>query len=464
MVILFGMDRELAAGAVVAGRYRLERQLGRGGMGVVWEASHTLTRRRVALKFLLASLGWKPEMRRRGRREARAAGSIRHPNVVDIIDSFELDDAVPVLVMELLPGDTLRQRLDRDRRLDLRTTADILIQVVSAAGTAHSLGILHRDLKPENIVLVDGERRVKVLDFGLAKPLAGDPSGIAETGVTSEGNMLGTPSYMAPEQAFAEPDIDHRADAWSIGVILYECLAGCRPVWGENLGQVVRRLVTEPIRPIAELCPELPEDLRDLVGQLLSERSRRPPDLRPVFDVLSRYASVEAPTFDGPNARGSLPSIPAPALELATQSELVEPSSGEGSLARSVSARSMGVTWRAAGLGLGAVVAVALLWWRATLTEPAAVPQTPLSVAAARTDVAPAVTAAIAVSAATAVSAAVEPAPDQHEARPKPTVPEPSSARLRSVARSKPIAAAVPLAPAASSTAQPAGVYEKVPF
>jgi serine/threonine-protein kinase len=169
------------AGAVVAGRYRLDRRIGEGGMGVVWAATHLRTQKTLALKLLRAAVAGDEDTRRRLVREARAACAVQHPNVVAIHDVVELDDGSPVLVMDLLEGESLRDRLTREGVLSLPTLAAILLPVVSAVGAAHALGIVHRDLKPENVFLArepGGRRGVRVLDFGIAKLwLEGSPTG-----------------------------------------------------------------------------------------------------------------------------------------------------------------------------------------------------------------------------------------------------------------------------------------------
>src|SRR5579859_6066357 len=233
------MSSSLEPGTVIAGRYRLDRQLGQGGMGVVWAATHTITRRAVAMKFLKGPAHARPEMRRRFLREARAASAVKHPSVVEVHDVFELDDETPVMVMDLLTGETLAQRIDTLGKLSIDETAAILLPVVSAVGTAHARGIVHRDLKPENIFLAvndEGQIEVKVLDFGIAKLSTTDGEMLVQSQLTGTGSMLGTPFYSAPEQLFGERHIDQRADVWALGVVLYECLSGQIPVYGENLG------------------------------------------------------------------------------------------------------------------------------------------------------------------------------------------------------------------------------------
>jgi serine/threonine-protein kinase len=261
-------------------------------MGVVWAATHVVTRRRVAIKFLRAPTELETNHRRRFLREARAASAVDHPNVVSVVDVFELDDETPVIVMELLVGETLRQRLTRAGRIPLATAAAITLQVASAVGRAHALGIVHRDLKPENIFLTRaGADPVKVLDFGIAKLLGREGDEKESDSLTGTGATLGTPAYMAPEQVLGEKDIDPRADIWALGVILYECLAGVRPLRGSGLGQVVMTLATEGVAPLDKVQPDLPREMTELVMRMLErQRERRPQTMQSVQEVLSRFA------------------------------------------------------------------------------------------------------------------------------------------------------------------------------
>jgi serine/threonine-protein kinase len=285
----------LLPGAVIADRYVLLRLIGEGGMSSVWAATHALTRKAVALKFLKPELAKKSELRQRFLREARAASAVRHPNIVQIHDVLELDDRSPVMVMDLLEGESLASRVARDGPLPLVEVARLLLPVVSAIQSAHALGIVHRDLKPENLFLVSGapgEPHVRVLDFGIAKltGVEGDAAQSAE--LTRTGSMLGTIYYMSPEQTYGERDVDHRADIWALGVILYECLTGRRPTEGENVGQILKSITTGSFLPLARVAPGLPADVTELVARMLAlDRNGRPQDLREVATVLERHAS-----------------------------------------------------------------------------------------------------------------------------------------------------------------------------
>src|SRR5882724_1663838 len=182
------------SGSVIAGRYRLDRVLGEGGMGCVWAATHTLTNKRVAIKLLKAEVA-SPETLRRFVREARAASAVRHPNVVEVHDILSLDDGSPAMVMDLLEGETLAQLLERTGQIELADLAAIMAPVLSAVGSAHAVGIVHRDLKPDNIFLArlgDGRVEPMVLDFGIAKVLPFSEEMPVGTALTEGGTMLGT--------------------------------------------------------------------------------------------------------------------------------------------------------------------------------------------------------------------------------------------------------------------------------
>jgi eukaryotic-like serine/threonine-protein kinase len=285
----------LCPGTVFNDCYRLKHHISEGGMGIVWAAERLDSEERVALKFMKAA----PDqigLRRRFLREARAACSIEHPNVVRVFEVLDLAE-YPAIVMELLDGESLAERLSRDAPLPPGEVADILLPVASAVSTTHQLGIVHRDLKPDNIFLArqpDGDRVVKVLDFGIAK-LTGTGAAAATAHATTTGALLGTPAYMSPEQVFGEKDVDHRTDIWSLGMILYECLTGVLPTRAENVGQIIKLILTRNDWKIEEVAPELPEDLIDIVRRMLARDPQRRPTLRMVAEVLERHAGTQGP-------------------------------------------------------------------------------------------------------------------------------------------------------------------------
>jgi serine/threonine protein kinase/tetratricopeptide (TPR) repeat protein len=282
----------LHPGVIVGKRYRLDRFLGAGGMGQVWSALNTATGRSVAIKSLRADLGGE-HFRARFAQEARAASSVRHPNVVDVLD-FVTEESEPcLLVMELLNGETLAAKLEREQQLALPEAAQLLLQVAHALSAAKEHAILHRDLKPANIFLCSGASGaclVKVLDFGIAK--SSDPEQ-SQAWETQPGAVLGTACYMAPEQALAESTLDARADLWSLGAVCYESLSGARPIDGENIVQVQTRLLSSGIIPLGQLMPELPSDLTQLVDQLLARDRERRPHHDEIVRVLHRHAGAQ---------------------------------------------------------------------------------------------------------------------------------------------------------------------------
>ena len=290
----------LEAGAVVGdGRcaYRLDRVIGEGGMGYVWQATDEATGKPFALKVLK---GGKDEDRRRFQREVRAAAAIHHPNVITVHDFIELPSGFLAIVMDLLEGETLGAVLRRDRRISLPDLATILLPVISALEAAHGLGIIHRDLKPDNVFLcrTASSLDVKVLDFGVAKLTASDGLAAQTQALTGTGSMVGTPYYMSPEQVFADKDLDARADIWSLGVIMYECLTGVRPTEADTVGRVLKRIMVADIEPILAHCADLPEDVASLVGRMLSgNREKRPQGLAEIRDVLERHKGEQVPSF-----------------------------------------------------------------------------------------------------------------------------------------------------------------------
>ena len=283
-------------GLLIAGRYRLVRRIGAGGMGEVWEAAHELTSKHVAVKVLNATYAKQPEVRARFLQEARAACVVRHPNVVQIHDVVEAPDGSPAMVMDLLSGESLGERCERRGALPLSEVAAFLAPAVDAIGAAHAMGVVHRDLKPDNLFLerqIDGRVHVRVLDFGIAKMLPNanhEKSG--DHALTKTGAVLGTPYYMSPEQAFGEKDLDHRSDIYSLGLILHECLTGKRPTEADNFGQIMKIITTGAIPSLASIVPGMPSDLSDIVERMLTVRREGRPTLEEVHAVLSRHASA----------------------------------------------------------------------------------------------------------------------------------------------------------------------------
>lgn len=271
-------------------------------MGVVWQALNLRTHRTIALKILKAET---TEQRRRLFREGRIAGRLRHPNIVEVQDVVELEDGVPAIVMERLSGESLRDLLLRERALSPARITTVFVSVAEALACAHAHGVVHRDLKPENVFVArteSGNEQIKVLDFGIARLTASDGEIPKTVGLTDTGDVLGTPSYMAPEQVFGEKDVDTRADVWSFGVMLYECLTGHKPFVGDNFGQIFKQVAMGDIRPIEELAPDVSHELRELVSKLLvRDRAERLTDWGHVVAVLKRDGT--SPSREGAKPR-----------------------------------------------------------------------------------------------------------------------------------------------------------------
>jgi serine/threonine protein kinase len=229
---------------VLAGRYRLDRQLGKGGMGSVWLAEHLTLNSWVAVKLMDPSLASTVEGAERFKREAQAAASLRSAHVVQVLD-YGVHESTPFLVMELLQGQSLADCLEREKRLSPERTQSVITQVARAISRAHAAGIIHRDLKPDNIFLIreDDQELAKVLDFGIAKATGPRFGGTeTRTGVT-----MGTPYYMSPEQVEGKKALDHRSDLWSLAVIACECMTGTRPFDGETFGELLLNICARPI-------------------------------------------------------------------------------------------------------------------------------------------------------------------------------------------------------------------------
>jgi len=253
------------------GRYEILGKLGEGAMGVVYRARDTAIGRVVALKMLSAELGAEDELHARFRREAEAIGRLSHPNIVTVYDLGEADGQL-YMAMELLEGDDLRALIERRVDVPLADRVRILVQICEAVAYAHSRGVVHRDIKPANIV-VTSSARVKILDFGLARVAT-------RATITRKGMILGTPDYMAPEQAMGKA-VDRRSDVFSSGSVFYEFLTGEKPFKGKTLHAVLFQIIQEEPDPVLTMNPELPARLAAVVHRML------------VKDPEKRYQSMD---------------------------------------------------------------------------------------------------------------------------------------------------------------------------
>ena len=263
-----------APGDLVAGKYRIVRAIGRGGMGVVFAATHELLHQTVALKLLLPDVAAHPDAVSRFLNEARSAARIRSEHVATVMDVGLLDGGMAYLVMEYLEGGDLEALLLQNGALSLEEVAHCMLETLEGVAQAHALGIVHRDLKPSNLfraVRPDGSVSIKVLDFGISKAPRED-DGTA----TATHAMLGSPLFMSPEQVRSAKTVDARSDLWSLGVIMYRLLTGQPPFTGSNMGEVLAAILTEPHKPIAELRPDVPHAFAKIVDRCLErDRERR---------------------------------------------------------------------------------------------------------------------------------------------------------------------------------------------
>ena len=255
-------------GYVLAGKYQIVREIGRGGMGVVYEAEHLQLGGRVAIKLMLEKYVDDNEAVRRFEREAVAASRIGDAHIIQVIDIGQAPDGRSFVVMELLNGLPLTRVLERTGPMPPWRAVHVMKQVLLAIGAAHAKGIIHRDLKPDNIFLL-ADDFVKVLDFGIAKVVDPDEQ-VAFTKLTSTGVVMGTPLYMAPEQAMGLP-IERAADIYACGVILYELLAGRPPFEGQTYAVLVAKLLTQPPEYLGNLRPNLPLALVNAVHKALEK-------------------------------------------------------------------------------------------------------------------------------------------------------------------------------------------------
>jgi serine/threonine-protein kinase len=268
-------DLEALVGSVVAGKYRVDRVLGRGGMGAVFSATNVTIGKRVALKFLTREAARDKSATERFQREAEAAGVVESEHIVHVFDSGTSEDGLPFLVMELLTGEDLRTRLQREGMLSVAQAIDIATQVLRGLVRAHAAGIIHRDLKPDNVFLCrrdDGTLLVKIVDFGISKL----SHGRAAKTLTRRGTVLGTAYYMAPEQAQAVEKVDQRADLYGVGTILFEMLAGRPPHVAPTHEAVLVAICTKDAPDVRTLRSDVPLGLARLLERALArDRNER---------------------------------------------------------------------------------------------------------------------------------------------------------------------------------------------
>ncbi|WP_437296954.1 serine/threonine-protein kinase [Sorangium sp. So ce426] len=349
-------------GTLVDGKYRIVRQLGAGAMGAVYQAEHTGTGRRVALKVITGDLGNRQEIVDRFWREARAAGRIETQHITQVLDSgVEQERNLPYLVMEMLAGEDLQGFLKRTGPVAPDLALRLIGQACLGLQKAHEAGVVHRDIKPANMFLArfDGrERIVKLLDFGIAKLVMEQAQGTESAGLTKTGSMLGSPLYMSPEQALGSKQIDHRSDLWSLGVALYQALAGRTPfdhIGG--IGELIVEIIYGHVAPVQHFAPWVPPETAAIVHRALhrkpEERFQSAAEMLAAIQLLLPHGlsitdDILVPLPDAVRARveprlpapssPSLPDVPAAAfLPQHPQADLASPHPGHtgGAMARS---------------------------------------------------------------------------------------------------------------------------------
>ena len=276
-------------GQVLDGKYALGRVLGEGGMGVVYEAMHLRLRQKCAIKILQPGVLKNDQVVARFEREARAAATIKNPNVVQVLDVDVTPQGLPYMVMELLQGHDLAEELDQRGQLSVAEASAYGITTCAALAQAHAKGIIHRDLKPSNLFLCEddeGRRVLKLLDFGISK--IKDEKEAAE--VTSSITVIGTPFYMSPEQVRSLRSVDHRTDVWALGVVIYQLLTGNVP-FGGSATAVVAAIAADPVRPPREIRSDIPEKLEMVIMTALEkDPARRFQDVRAFAEALLPFA------------------------------------------------------------------------------------------------------------------------------------------------------------------------------
>lgn len=285
-------DQSALVGAVLNGPYRLTRLIRGGGMGAVYEAQQLTLKKRVAVKMLIRELASDREAVARFRQEAEVTSRIGHPHVVHVFDFGVAPWGVPYLVMEYLDGEDLDQRLGRVGRLSVASMVHVVAQVASALTAAHAHGVVHRDLKPANLFVLKAAGKtdfIKVVDFGISKVVA------AATRLTGPAEVLGTPSYMAPEQATGQiDDIDHRTDQWAVACIAHELVSGRAPFAGENVASLLYQVIHQEPPPLADRVLGVSPAVEAVLRRALSKRQA---DRWPSMAAFSRalLAAFRAP-------------------------------------------------------------------------------------------------------------------------------------------------------------------------
>ncbi len=338
---------EAATTQTLGGRYRLEGQIAAGGMGTVWAAHDETLDRRVAVKVLNESLAHDDRFVERFRREALAAAALMHPNIAGVFDYAE-DDGRPYIVMELLDGETLAQRIGRMGALDPPLVVRIGADVADALAAAHEAGLVHRDVKPANVMLTE-RGDVKVMDFGIAA------SSLGGTGLTGTGMVMGTARYLSPEQA-AGGQATPASDLYSLGAVLYEMLTGRPPFERKTPVATAMAHVNDTPTPVRDVRPDTPPELAALVDRCLEkDPAARPGSAADVAAALRAEGNVT------PDADTAVLAVPGPGATLELPSPVAPPSSGPAAPGGRPTTRRLPPAWRSRRALLVAIAVAAVL-------------------------------------------------------------------------------------------------------
>lgn len=488
------MSAPVHEGQILAGKYRVDRVLGEGGMGVVVAATDIQLERRVAIKFLLPEYAQHHEASIRFMREARAAVKIQSEHIARVIDVSEMDNGSPYMVMEYLEGGDLSQIIQAQGPLAVSDAVFYVLQASDAIAEAHSYGIVHRDLKPANLFLAkqpDGSSKVKVLDFGISKKTVVG-GGMEDASLTRTSSMMGSPLYMSPEQMRSTKDVDARTDIWALGVILHELLTAQPPFDAESIPELSARILLDSPTPITR--PDVPEQLKQVIlRSLAKDPNARYPSVAEFSMALAEFAPARARSNVERISRiltaaglsksqltypASIPpasALGATKIELPVQARSNSLRAHAGTVADFTKTQSPEVRsasgmgkWLIAGSAsvvlLGGGAALMVISTRAPEPDPTSLEQAPMAAAPAARPEAPSVSPALAPA---APEAAREAEPDEPslpasagtaEAVPAPVAPAPSAAApiRKPVAARKSVSAPSPTPVAAPAPQSPA--------
>jgi eukaryotic-like serine/threonine-protein kinase len=327
-------------GDLISGKYRLVRLIGDGGMGCVFEARHEYLGTNVALKFIHQEITQRPELVARFLQEAHLSASLKSPHIARVTDVDQAADGAAYLVMELLEGKSLHQVLDEQGKLPQDLALDYTLQILAGLSTAHKAGVVHRDLKPDNVFVLPTPHGavVKLLDFGIAKLKR--PDDMQKGALTRPGMMMGTPEYMAPEQAFAADTVDARADIYAVGTMLYEMLSGKRPTTGNDPQQIAALVLGRQVPYLRSVAPHVPDTLAQIIHRAMApaptDRWGSAEELRDALtpfcgamSALGRMAATPAPSGIArttPSAVSPSPVMPSPVMPSPVMPSPVMPS------------------------------------------------------------------------------------------------------------------------------------------